>query len=673
MLPEAALLIAMTMAEAIAPDPIVTVSQWADANRVLATKSASEAGPWRTDRVPFLREIMDCLSDHHPAREVVFMKSTQVAGTEAGLNWVGYTIDRAPGPMLAVLPTVDVGDRWSKQRLASMITECSSLSRKIAPARSRDSGNTTSVKEFEGGILLIAGANSAASLSSMPIKKLLLDEVDRYPIEVEDEGDPVDLAEARTSTFPRRKIFKVSSPTIESISRINKDWKRSDQRRYFVPCPDCGEKQSLVWENLHWSQGKPEEARYACAHCGVLVDEHHKTWMLDERNGAEWRPTFPERTAFGVYGYHINALYTPLGLGRRWGEHAKRYEEVRRDPIRLKVFVNTVKGETFEDPNEKLDWEDLLARSRGDVYRSREIPRGYFILTAGVDVQKDRLELQVWAWGPEERGAVIDYQVIDGDPTKPAVWSALDEYLAQPFRNSFGVDMKIRSTAVDCGYLTDDVLNYTRTREGRGIFAARGHGDPGRPIIGRPSKVDFKRNGVTFKHGGRMWMLGVNGAKHRLFARLSGDGKQSIASDRMVRFSMDLAEDYFMQLASEVYDPNARRWVKLANRRNEALDTAVYAMGAAMHPRLRLHLMRQPDWDRWAAIIEPASSDLFSNDDHASAGSERPDPQDSSGAESSQEAKPIETASVDLEKRQLPQKRAAFTRPPGFSVNGWRA
>jgi phage terminase large subunit GpA-like protein len=621
MLVDALLLVALAASQAIQPDPIVNVSEWADQNRVLASKSAAEAGPWRTSRVPFLREIMDALSDHHPAREVVFMKSTQVAGSEGGLNWVGYTIDKAPGPMLVVLPTVEVGDRWSKQRLSSMISESPALAKKIAPARSRDSGNTTSVKEFEGGILLIAGANSAASLSSMPIKKLLLDEVDRYPLEVEDEGDPVDLTEARTSTFQRRKIFKVSSPTIESISRINKDWKRSDQRRYFVPCPHCAEKQVLVFENLRYPEGKPEESRYACEHCGALIDEHHKTAMLA---AGEWRATHPDRTAAGTWGYHINALYTPIGLGRRWGEHAKRYEEVRRDPGRLKVWVNTVKGETYEDPNEKLDWEELKERADRS-FRLREIPAGYYILTTGVDVQKDRLELQTWGWGPEERGAVVDYHVIDGDPTRPEVWLDLDKYLDLPFRNRFGVDMKTMSIGVDAGYLTDDVLVYTRSRQRRGVFALRGNGEHGRPIIGRASKVDIKRNGVVHKDGGRMWVLGTTGAKHRLFARLSGDRKVDAQTDRMVRFAADLPDDYYMQMSSEVYDPNSRRWVKLHNRRNEALDTGIYAMAAAMHPRVRIHMMRAPQWESWRAMIEPMGRDLFAGEPHNPVSSEAPD------------------------------------------------
>jgi phage terminase large subunit GpA-like protein len=585
------------------PDPRRTVSEWADAHRMLPQRAASEPGPWRTSRTPFAREIMDCLSDHHPAQEIVLMASVQMVKSEAGLNWAGYTIDHAPSSMLVVLPTVEVGERWSKQRLAPMIVDTPRLRSKVAPARSRDSGNTTLSKEFEGGILIITGANSAAGLSSMPIKKLLLDEVDRFPREIEDEGDPVDIAEARTSNFPNRKIFKTSSPTIESLSRINKDWKKSDQRRYFVPCPHCGEHQHLQWANLQYPEGKPESARYACEHCGALIEEREKTAMLER---GEWRATFPERT---TVGFHLNALYSPIGLGRSWAWLAARFEEVKRDPARLKVFVNTRLGECYEDPDERLDWEEL--KQRAEPYALRAIPRGCLALTAGVDVQKDRLEVQVVGWGRNECSWVIDWSILAGDPTRPEVWNQLDEYLRKPLTNSFGVQMKILSVAVDSGYLTDDVLNYTRLRQNLGVFAIKGASQRGRQILGRPSKVDVNWRGAVLKAGAELWLVGTDSAKHRLFARLAGDRKQAHASGRIVHFSHELPDDFYMQLSAEIFDPNKRAWVKLHGRRNEALDTHIYAMVAAMHPRVRVHVQREHDWAAVERVLEPKEGDLF--------------------------------------------------------------
>jgi len=586
------------------PDPLVTVSEWADKHRKLSARAASEPGEWRTSRTPFLREIMDCLSDQHPAEEVVLQACIQIGKSEVGLNWTGYTIDHAPSSMLAVLPTVDVGERWSKQRLAPMVQDSPRLRAKISPARSRDSGNTTTSKEFDGGILMITGANSAAGLSSMPIKKLLLDEVDRFPGEVEEEGDPVDIAEGRTSNFPGRKILKVSSPTIESLSRINKDWKRSDQRRYFVPCPHCKEKQALKWDNLQYKPEEPDEARYACEHCGALIEEHHKTWMLEQ---GEWRATYPERT---IVGFHLNALYSPIGLGRSWAWLAKRFEEVKRDAARLKVFVNQRLGECYEDPDERLDWEELKARA--EPYSLREIPRGCLVLTCGVDVQKDRLEAQVVGWGRNEQDWVIDWALCVGDPTRPEVWAELERYLERPFENAYGVTMKITSTGIDAGYLTDDVLNFTRAHRHLSVFALKGASQRGRQIIGRPSKVDLTVRGATIKGGAELWTIGVDAAKHRLFARLAGDRKQAHASSRLVHFSGELPDDYYMQLSAEIFDPNKRSWIKLHNRRNEGLDTHIYAMVAAMHPRLRVHVAREPDWAKLELAIEPKGQDLFS-------------------------------------------------------------
>jgi phage terminase large subunit GpA-like protein len=646
MMLEALLLAAF--AAAVEPRPQLSVSEWADENRVLSTKAASEAGRWRTDRIPFLREIQDCLSTHSPVREVVFMKSTQVGGTEIGLNWAGYVISHAPGPMLAVLPTVEVGTRWAKQRLSPMIADAPVLSAKIAPAASRDGSNTTLMKEYPDGILIIGGANSAASLSSMPIKYLLLDEVDRFPLEVEEEGDPVDLAEARQTTFPRRKVFKVSSPTIESLSRINKDWQRSDQREYFVPCPHCGEMQVLELTHLVYPDGAPELAQFACIGCGALIEESCKGWMLER---GEWRQAHPGRE---IAGFHISAWYTPPGLGKTWGQHALRYEEVKHDPARLKVFTNTVEGRCYEDPNEKLDWEELKAR--GESTKLRDVPVGILLLTAGCDVQKDRIEYQVVGWGRGERSAVIDDGYFPGDPTRPEVWQRLDEYLGSAFRNRYGVDLRLRSVAIDSGYLPDEVLQFTRVRKHRGIFAIKGASVTGKPVIGRPSKVDFKRSGQVFKGGAEQWQVGVDTAKHRLFARLAGDRKIADPEARMVRFSQELPDEWFRQLSAEVFDPHKRRWVKVYER-NEALDKMVYAMAAAMHPNVRVHLVRAPQWEQLEAVLEPKVRDLLAAAEQSPA------------AEASAQEPPADSAEARRSSEAARKHPIAAT---GGWINGWK-
>lgn len=605
-MPDGAAIVDQAWSAGWKPDPIRTVSEWADEHRRLPREGASEFGQWRTSRTPYLREVMDCLSPHHPAREVVLMSSTQVGKTEVILNWIGQTIEWDPAPMLVVLPTTNVAKRWSKQRLAGMIRDTKSLRKLVLPTKSRDSGNTTLLKEFPGGVLVVGGANSAPDLSSMPIKYLALDEVDRYPYDLDEEGDPVMIAERRTSTYPRRKVFKCSSPTIESLSRINRAFEQSDQRRYFVPCPHCEEKQVLRWENLRWPEGKPAEAAYACEHCGAMIEHHQKTAMLE---AGEWRPT-AQREVDAVsptVGFHLNALYTPIGLGESWGEHAALWERLKNDPSKRKVFRNTVLGECHKDPGEKLDWQMLQARA--DATPVRVVPTGCLVLTVGVDVQGNRLAVQLVGWGREQRSWTIDWLEIPGDPTQEGVWDRLDEYLAQPIVNAFGTQMRPAAIAVDARYLKDAVLRYTRPRRHRNIFAMQGEHSLSKTILSSATKPDKNRRGRTSKRSADVWHVNSSAAKEWLFLRLQQDGDRD-ADQRLVRFPAGLGEEYYTQLTAEIYDPRKRLWVK-QQARNEALDTYCYALAASYHPNVRVHVYREADWLKLESVLEPQSRDLF--------------------------------------------------------------
>jgi phage terminase large subunit GpA-like protein len=596
-------LVAGALREGLARPPRVDVAQWADAHRYLPAKGAAEPGRWRTDRVPFVREIMECLSPAHPAQRVVFCKSAQVAGTECGLNWVGAFIDTQRGPMLCVQPTLDMAERWSKQRLAPMIEASPTLRAKVAPARARDSGNTTLLKEFAGGLVVVAGANSAAGLRSMPARYLFLDEVDAYPPEIDGEGDPLALAEARTATFGRRrKVFLCSTPTTETRSRIWREYQASDQRRYLVHCPDCGHAQTLEWENLHWPDGEPQAAAYACAGCGVLIGEHHKTALLA---GGRWVATHPERD---IPGFWINGLYTPVGLGLSWGELAAEFERVRRDAFALRTFENVRLGRVTTDPVQRVDWEET--RARAEDYRLRTVPAGALLLTAGVDVQVDRLAVHVVGHGRTGATWTVDYVELPGDPNRPEVWAALDELRETALYNTRNAPLRITLTAVDSGYLPDVVLSYTRPRQTRGVIAIKGAAAHGRPIIaGRPTRVDTTARGKTVRGGAEIWITGTDTAKALLYARLEADRGHVLAADRLVRFSKDLPDEFFAGLTAEYYDPARRRWIK-QRPRNEPLDTWCYALAAAYHPTLRVQTWRPHQWDRLAAQLEP-EADLF--------------------------------------------------------------
>jgi phage terminase large subunit GpA-like protein len=590
--------LAEAFAEGMRPRTACRVSEWAERNRQLSGKAAAEPGPWRNARVPYLTEIMDVLGDDDPAQIVVFIKSGQVGATDAILNWVGWTIEESPAPMLAFYPSEKLGLRWSRHRLRPMLTGTPSLRRLVPLGRKGDAGSTLTEVDFRDGLLSIGSANIASDLSMTPAQRLALDEVDRFPATIEDEGDPVDLAIRRTATWnTRRKVFIASTPTIETLSRINRWWKRSDQRRYYVSCPHCGEFQYLKWDNLRWPEGQPKLAAYVCEACGSLIEEHHKTDMLAR---GEWRATFPERE---VVGFHINCLYAPESLGDSWAQNALEFEQCKPYPERVKVFVNTRLGETHEDPNEKLDWEVVYARR--ESFPLRTPPSGVLVLTCGVDVQKNRLAVQVVGWGRNERATPIDWIEKPGDPTRPEVWAWLDEYLAGEFRNHRGVAMRIEATLIDAGYLQHDVLSFVRARRYGAVFGSKGMADVNRQIIARPSPVDVRYGGRVDKYGAEIYPIGTSTAKNLIFTRLHADADKP-AGERHLAFSEDLTEDYFRQLCSEVFDPHKRRWVKV-HERNEVLDTFVLALAAAMHHSVAINRFTEAEWVRREEILERAA------------------------------------------------------------------
>lgn len=319
--------------EGLRPDPFMTVSGWADQHRMLAARASAEPDRYRTSRTPYMREIMDALSPGSPVQRVVFMKAAQVGATEAGNNWIGFIIHQAPGPMLAVQPTVELAKRNSRHRIDPLIEESPALRDRVKPARSRDAGNTMLSKEFNGGILIMTGANSAVGLRSTPARYIFLDEVDAYPASADDEGDPVTLAEARSLTFShRRKVFLASTPTIRGLSRIEREYEASDQRRYHIPCPECGVMQWLKFERLRWDKGKPETVCYHCEACDVTIGEHSKTAMLQE---GEWRAS-AIATDPATAGFHLSALYSPAGW-LSWQAIARAFEAAQGSDESLKA------------------------------------------------------------------------------------------------------------------------------------------------------------------------------------------------------------------------------------------------------------------------------------------------------------------------------------------------
>jgi len=563
--------------EGLRPETPLTVSEWADRYRKLSSKASAEPGPWRTDRTPYLREPMDCLSSESPVQRVVMMFAAQTGKTEAGSNWLGYVIDHAPGPMLCVQPTIEMAKRLSKQRLESMITETPVLAAKIAPARSRDSGNTMFSKEFSGGIMLMAGANSATGLRSAPCRYLFCDEVDAFPADVDGEGDPVSLAERRTTTFARRKILLTSTPTVKDFSRIEAEYQRSDQRRFYVPCPACGAMEWLKWGQLKWADGQPETARYQCEHCGERFEEMHKPAML---RGGEWRATAPSngRTA----GFHLSGLYSPLGWCS-WEQLVDDFLRAKGDAPALKSFVNTRLAETWEeDYAAKVSADGLLAR-RLD-YKPGTCPAGVVLLTAGVDVQDNRLAVSVWGWGEGETGWLVWHQELMGDPTQTEVWEQLDHVLATEWETEGGKHLKLAQVAVDSGgHCTHEVYRYVRDRVRQGVVAIKGSSRRNSPAVGKGSKVDVNWRGNVIKRGVTLYQLGTDTIKTTLFGRLRHN-----ETTGGLNFGLAADDEYYRQLTSERQALRyhrgfpIREWVKKAGDRNEALDCAVYGYAAML-------------------------------------------------------------------------------------------
>ena len=608
-----------TWSAAFAPRVRMVVSDWADTNRVLTSAETSMPGPWRTNVVPFIREIMDSLSASSPCETVVFCKPTQVAGTESLINWTGYSIDQSPGPMMVVQPTIELAELWSKQRLSNMIIGSEVLRKKIPPARSRDGGNTTLLKENPGGVLRVSGANSATSLRSMPVGKLGLDEVDAYPDDLDGEGDPIGLALERTNNFPRRKIFMCSTPTVRGASNIEKWYERSDQRRYHVPCPHCGHKQHLRHQQFKFifEEGREKDPEglvdvvYVCESCEQDIPEHRKTWMLE--NG-EWIPTYPERL---IRGYHLNSYYSPIGLGRTWLERSRQWLMVQKDPVELKRFINTALGETWEDKSSDIKPHELSQRAK--PYGLRTIPAGVLLLTAGIDTQDDRLEMYVWGWGRGERCHLIDFIPIYGNPAaesqpgKPNVWDQLGEHLQGKYRNLFGVDMSIEVAALDtAGHHTHAAYRFVRNWRGSTrVFATIGRSN--KPLVSRPSKVDVNDIGGVVTNGLHLWTIGIDHGNSTLMTRLLAD-RQTMqdGGELYINFPDVMEEDFYKQLTAEVYNPVNKRWQKKKGQeRNEAMDCWRMAYFAAAAPPLRIQSATEDDWLLREARMQPVVSDLF--------------------------------------------------------------
>lgn len=573
--------------DALYPDDPIDLVEWSDTFRILTSDASAESGKWRTERTPYLREIMEALSPMSPVTDIWVQKGAQLGFTEMGVNWVGYVISHCPGPMLFVQPTAPMIRRTVKQRIDPMIDSVPEVSEKLPDRYAKSGGNSATEKLFPGGALILSGANSAAALCSIPIRFAALDEVDRMPRDVGNEGDPIGLARARTRTFPNAKRLYFSTPTIAGFSRIEDGYNNTDKRKFFVPCPHCGEFQTIEWGRIHWDdQDRHLPAWLECAVNGCVIEETNKPVML---RAGQWRPTDEDHANPKVRGYHISSLYSPLGW-YSWSEARDEFLASEGKSSERKTWTNTVLGETHKDRGDAPNWEKLYARRDNNPVGI--IPSAGRLLLAGVDVQKDRLECTVWAFGENLWSHTVDHLIFAGDtqntegPHSP--WVELDRVLAHEFPHELGGALAIRVMAVDSGYNTQSVYRWARRHDRRRVAIVKGR-DTLDAAVSSPTHQDVKENGKRIRRGVMVWPVGVSLLKGELYDALRrpapppGDPLPT----RWVSFPQ-LSDEFFKQLCAEelVTRVNRRGYVvqewRKTRDRNEALDCAVYARAASI-------------------------------------------------------------------------------------------
>lgn len=551
---------------AIRPDPDYTIDQWADKFRLLPDKGSAEPGQYRTERMPYLREPMKMLSPSSPVEQIKVIKGTQLGWTEIGNNWILCTIDLYPAPMLMIMPTAQLAERHSKQKISPSILLCPSVAEKVSPPKSKSGGNTILAKEFKGGVLAMAGANSGASFRSSSYKNIFLDDVDGFPLDVDGEGSPLELAKNRADAFANRKIYTNSTPTVAGRSNIEKEFENSDQREYFVPCPECDHFQTFIWANIIFEAnelgGLDEPPKYKCEHCGSLIAEGHKTAMLER---GKW---IAQNPGHEYVGYKLSSLYSPLGFVS-WKKIVIEFLEAKSavekgDVSKMKRWVNTRLAEVWEENYEEIDDTGLLERL--EDYNA-DIPNGVHVLIAGVDTQDDRLEVEVVGYGADREKWSIEYHVLNGDPALPDVWQQLDRLMEKTYQHEAGGEVGIYAAGIDMGgHRTDYVIAYCKTRYIRRIFAVKGSNQKDAPIANK--RASRRKQG-----DGKYFMVGVNTAKDSLYAQLKletpGAGYCHFPNER------GYDAEYFKQLTGEKRD-DLGRW-KAKRPRVEALDCRVYA------------------------------------------------------------------------------------------------
>lgn len=578
----------------IRPDPRRTVAEWAEARRVV-TEGAHE-GPWRNHRAPYLVEPMEKATLADPCRRVTFRGSAQIGKTQVGLNVAGQVLEETPAKIGIVLPSLNSARMYNRDKLDPMLRVSPGLKEAVADVTSRDNtGSTTTVKRgARGAQAEIVTASSSKDLQSRSWRLVLLEEVSEFPLDVDNRGDPVDLALARTIAWRRfgEKVLFISTPSIKGSCRVSKFYDEGSQGLFHVPCPHCDAYQPLIFANLRWPEGQPAETAYACEECGALIEEADKRKML---KAGRWVHAHPDRLNRHA-SYHLNALYSPF---TPWSEIAREADACVANPIRAKAFSQQWLGEPWDESFDLPRAEVLLLRR--DKWQPGRVPPAVLFLMGATDVQGDRLVWAVWGFDRHFGQWLIDTGSLEGDPTLPTVWHEHDEILKRRWKDAWGKEIAPDVWGIDSGYLSSNVYAYVRRHASTTqpeVRALDGRPKWRLPPIGSPKSVDFTWNG---QKGNRvtLWPVGTWDMKSELAGALrlteAGPGPEGWPRGA-IRFNEQADRAWLDEMLAEycaVHPKTGERFWKKISARNEAFDLATYTRALARHATLQF---TDADW-----------------------------------------------------------------------------
>ncbi len=628
--------VARSTLNTLRPPKKLSLSEWADEFYYLSAESSSSAGRWKT--LPYQKGILDAITDPE-IEQISVMKSSRVGYTKCLNAAVGYFIHHAPCSQMVVQPSVDDAKGYSKEEIATMIRDCPVLNEIVhddpnAETGPKDSGNTILHKRYPGGVLSMVGANSGAGFRRVSRKVVYFDECDAYPPSAGSDGDQIKLGTRRTETFWDRKIVAGSTPLKSGSSRIEALFNAGDQRRYYVPCPHCGHKDYLVFREsadgghfMKWDDN-PEDAYFVCSLNGCVIEHKDKREMVAR---GEWRAAAPTKKHAS---FHVWAAYS-FSANASWGQIATEFLESKDNVEKLRTFVNTVLGETFVEKGDAPEWQRIY--NRREAYEIGTVPTGVLFLTAGVDVQKDRVVYEVVGWGEARQSWSIDAGVIMFDTSNEAEWVKLDELLNRSFPTEAGGLLNIMTLAVDSGAFTQLVYNWASRHPLSRVIAVKGQSGA-KSLIGSPSSVEINFNGKRMSRGYKVWPVGVDLAKSEIYSWLGlplPEEGQSFPNGFCHFPEHD--EDFFKQLTAEQLISSVTKegftkltWTKIPGRENHQLDCRVYARAAAARAGLDRYARKAVPQTALAATTTLKSQDVDAQTTPARTTKPRPKSHDSS-------------------------------------------